>query len=186
MEIEWENEYDSAGSNVLTLSITYKPNGNYLIETGENCSPGFEVKATHLGNHDFRVEADGVSMDVSLAVYFKDQTKHIHIWCGSHHHQFRQKIGRELSGDDEAQHKPSFDTASQPQGTVVAPMAGLVVKVLVKDGKKVEEGQPILVLEAMKMEHVVKAPCTGCVHGLVVTAGQQVSDGSVLFSVKDQ
>ncbi|KAK7857750.1 methylcrotonoyl-CoA carboxylase subunit alpha, mitochondrial isoform X3 [Quercus suber] len=186
MEIEWENEFDSAGSNVLTLSITYKPNGNYLIETGENCSPGFEVKATHLGNHDFRVEADDVSMDVSLAVYFKDQTKHIHIWRGSHHHQFRQKIGHELSGDDEAQHKPSFDTASHPQGTVVAPMAGLVVKVLVKDGTQVEEGQPILVLEAMKMEHVVKAPCTGSVHGLVVTAGQQVSDGSVLFSVKDQ
>ncbi|KAK9984251.1 hypothetical protein SO802_033776 [Lithocarpus litseifolius] len=186
MEIEWENEYDSSGSNVLKLSITYKPNGNYLIETGENCSLGFEVKATHLGNHDFRVEADGVSMDVSLAVYFKDQTKHIHIWRGSHHHQFRQKIGRELSGDDEAQHKPSFDTASHPQGTVVAPMAGLVVKVLVKDGTKVEEGQPILVLEAMKMEHVVKAPCTGRVHGLVVTAGQQVSDGRVLFSVKDQ
>ncbi|XP_075642052.1 methylcrotonoyl-CoA carboxylase subunit alpha, mitochondrial isoform X1 [Castanea sativa] len=185
MEIEWENEYDSSGSNVLTLSITYKPNGNYLIETGENCSPGFEVKATHLGNHDFRVEADGVSMDVSLAVYFKDQTKHIHIWRGSHHHQFRQKIGCELSDDDEAQHKPSFDTASHPQGTVVAPMAGLVVKVLVKDGTKVEEGQPIIVLEAMKMEHVVKAPCTGGVHGLVVTAGQQVSDGSVLFSVKD-
>lgn len=88
---------------------------------------------------------------------WQDQTKHIHIWCGSHHHQFRQKIGRELSGDDEAQHKPSFDTASHPQGAVVAPMAGLVVKVLVKDGTKVEEGQPILVLEAMKMEVCVNA-----------------------------
>jgi len=42
--------------------------------------------------------------------------------------------------------------ASHPQGTVVAPMAGLVVKVLAKDGMRVEEGQPILVLEAMKME----------------------------------
>ncbi|GMY20387.1 Methylcrotonoyl-CoA carboxylase subunit alpha, mitochondrial [Fagus crenata] len=63
-------------------------------------------------------------------------------------------------------------------------MVGLVVKVLVKDGSKVEEGQPILVLEAMKMEHVVKAPSAGCVHGLLVTAGQQVPDGSVLFSVK--
>lgn len=41
----------------------------------------------------------------------------------------------------------------------MAPMAGLVVKVLVKDGTKVEEGQPILVLEAMKMEVCTSAIC---------------------------
>lgn len=57
-----------------------------------------------------------------------------------------------MSNDEEIQHKTSHETAKGPPGTVVAPMAGLVVKVLVKDGTKVEEGQPILVLEAMKME----------------------------------
>lgn len=61
-------------------------------------------------------------------------------------------MGLELSNDDEIQHKPTFETASHPPGTVVAPMAGLVVKVLVKNEMKVEEGQPIVVLEAMKME----------------------------------
>lgn len=61
-------------------------------------------------------------------------------------------MGLELSEEDESQHKSNFQTASHPPGTVVAPMAGLVVKVLVKDGTKVEGGQPILVLEAMKME----------------------------------
>lgn len=61
-------------------------------------------------------------------------------------------MGLELSDEEETQHKPAFETASRPHGTVVAPMAGLVVKVLVKDGAEVEEGQPILVLEAMKME----------------------------------
>ena len=68
----------------------------------------------------------------------------------------------------------------------MAPMAGLVVKVLVEDGAKVEAGQPVLVLEAMKMEHVVKATSGGVVEGLKVGAGQQVSDGSVLFRVKAQ
>ncbi|XP_015892065.2 methylcrotonoyl-CoA carboxylase subunit alpha, mitochondrial isoform X2 [Ziziphus jujuba] len=184
MELEWENEYDSSGSKLLALSITYQPDENYLIEAEENISPGLKVKATHLDNHNFRVEVDGVIMDVSLAVYSKDETKHIHIWHGLHHHHFKQRVGLELSEDDESQHKPSFETASHPQGSVVAPMAGLVVKVLVKDGAKVEEGQPVLVLEAMKMEHVVKAPSAGHVQGLLVSAGQQVSDGSVLFSVK--
>ena len=90
---------------------------------------------------------------------WQDQTKHIHIWHGSHHHHFSQKIGLELSDNDEVQDKPNFHTASHPQGTVVAPMAGLVVKLLVKDGTKVEEGQPILVLEAMKMEVCSHASC---------------------------
>lgn len=82
----------------------------------------------------------------------QDQTKLIHIWHGSHHHHFKQKIGLELYDDDDLEHKPRFEKSSYPQGSVVAPMAGLVVKLLVKDGTKVEGGQPILVLEAMKME----------------------------------
>ncbi|XP_040364887.1 methylcrotonoyl-CoA carboxylase subunit alpha, mitochondrial isoform X3 [Rosa chinensis] len=193
VELEWENEYDSSGSRLLTYSITYKSDGSYLIEmlhlcvqTEEDISPPLEVKATCVGDHDFRVEADGVIMDVSLAVYSKDQTKHIHLWHGSHHHHYRQKLGLELSDEDETEHRPSFDRSSHPPGTVVAPMAGLVVKVLIKDATKVEEGQPILVLEAMKMEHAVKAPSAGYVRGLHLAAGQQVSDGSVLFSIKAQ
>ncbi|KAM1001432.1 hypothetical protein ACFX15_007612 [Malus domestica] len=184
MELEWENEYDSSGSKLLKISTTYKEDGSYLIEAEEDSSQCVEVKATCIGNHDFRVEADGVIMDVCLAVYSKDQTKLIHIWHGSHHHHFKQKIGLELSDDDDLEHKPRFEKSSYPQGSVVAPMAGLVVKLLVKDGTKVEGGQPILVLEAMKMEHVVKAPSAGYVHGLHLAAGQQVSDGSVLFSIK--
>ncbi|XAR61176.1 Methylcrotonoyl-CoA carboxylase [Bertholletia excelsa] len=185
MELEWVNEYGSGSSKLLRLFITYQPDGSYLVEI-EGSSPGLEVKAEYLGNHDFRVQADGVSMDVSLAVYSKDQNEHIHIWHGPHHHYCNQKLGVEVSDDDEIQHKPTSETATHPAGTVVAPMAGLVVKVLVENGSKVEGGQPVLVLEAMKMEHVVKAPTTGCIQGLQVSVGQQVSDSSVIFRVKDE
>lgn len=88
----------------------------------------------------------------SYNVGLQGQIKHIHIWHGPHHHHFRQKLGLDLSDEDKTQHKTSFETTSHPPGTVVAPMAGLVVKVLVEDGAKVEAGQPVLVLEAMKME----------------------------------
>ncbi|XP_039030940.1 methylcrotonoyl-CoA carboxylase subunit alpha, mitochondrial-like [Hibiscus syriacus] len=186
MELEWENEYDSSSSKNLMLSVTYHPDGNYFIQIGENSDHALAVKAKNVGNNNFRVEADGVTMDVNLAVYTKDQIKHIHIWHGPHHHHFRQKLGLELSNEDETQHKTNFETTSHPPGTVVAPMAGLVVKVLVEDRAKVEVGQPVLVLEAMKMEHVVKAASAGFVEGLKVGAGKQVSDGSVLFRVKAQ
>lgn len=68
-----------------------------------------------------------------------------------------------MSDEDETEHKPRFDKSSYPQGTVAAPMAGLVVKVVVKDGTKVEEGQPILVLEAMKMEVCTAASFGFCI-----------------------
>ncbi|XWS46862.1 hypothetical protein CRYUN_Cryun14cG0104500 [Craigia yunnanensis] len=186
MELEWENEYDSSRSKCLMLSITYQPDGNYFIQfftnlkcmlhIGENSAHSSEVKASHLGNNNFIVEVDDVTMD--------DQMKHIHIWHGPHHHHFRQKLGLDLSDEDEMQHKTSFKTTNHPPRTVVEPMAGLVVKVLVEDGAKVEEGQPVLVLEAMKMDHVVKATSGGYVQGLKVTDGQQVSDGCLLFRVK--
>lgn len=85
---------------------------------------------------------------------WQDRIKHIHAWHGLHHHHFKQKLGLELPDEDETRHKTSFETATGPPGSVLSPMAGLVVKVLANDGTKVEEGQPILVLEAMKMEVV--------------------------------
>lgn len=87
-----------------------------------------------------------------VCVGIQDQVRHIHIWQGSNHHYFREKLGLELSEDEESQHKPKFETSAHPHGTVVAPMAGLVVKVLTKNEARVEVGQPVLVLEAMKME----------------------------------
>ncbi|KAK2987156.1 hypothetical protein RJ640_019716 [Escallonia rubra] len=185
IELEWDCEHYDSGSKMLTLSVIYQPDGSLLIETGNSSVPALEVKVAHLGNHEFKVEVGGISFDISLAIYSKDQTENIHIWHGSHHHHFRQRVALKLSDDDEIKHKSASDTPSHPLGAVLAPMAGLVVKVLVQNRSKVEEGQPILVLEAMKMEHVVKAPTAGYVSGLQVTSGQQVSDSTVLFSVKD-
>lgn len=54
--------------------------------------------------------------------------------------------------DDSSQPSCAPEGRSHPKGSVLAPMAGLVVKVLLKDGAQVEEGQPVMVMEAMKME----------------------------------
>ncbi|KAI7742177.1 hypothetical protein M8C21_030670, partial [Ambrosia artemisiifolia] len=67
IELEWENEYNDNTSEHLTLSIEYLPNGNYLIKMGENSY--LEATVTQLGDHDFRVEADGISKNVNLANY---------------------------------------------------------------------------------------------------------------------
>ena len=68
-------------------------------------------------------------------------------------------------------------------GSLLAPMPGTVVSVAVAAGDKVEAGQPVLVLEAMKMQHTVSAPYAGVVTELDVKAGAQVASGEVLAVV---
>ncbi len=67
-----------------------------------------------------------------------------------------------------------------PAGSLLAPMPGLVLRVLAEVGAVVTAGQPILVLEAMKMEQTVSAPASGVVAELRAKAGEQVSTGQVL------
>jgi len=69
-------------------------------------------------------------------------------------------------------------------GIVAAPMQGTIVKVHVKAGDTVEEGDPICVLEAMKMENEVKSPVSGAVVDLRVETGDTVSAGEVIAIVK--
>ncbi|KAK8963769.1 hypothetical protein KSP40_PGU014409 [Platanthera guangdongensis] len=184
IELEWDNELDGKSPELLKLVVTCISKGRYSIEIEGGDSTTLEIEVTHLGECKFILEADGLSTHVTLAQYFKDNCQHIHIWHGQHHHHYREPVTLDWSNADETTYKPSFKMASHPKGSVLSPMAGLVVKVLLENGAKVEGGQPVLVLEAMKMEHVVKSPYTGYIEGLHVTSGQQVFDTSVLFVVK--
>ncbi|GAA1562836.1 biotin carboxylase N-terminal domain-containing protein [Actinomadura kijaniata] len=70
-------------------------------------------------------------------------------------------------------------------GSMLAPMPGTVVRVETGPGATVTEGQTLLVLEAMKMEHRIAAPAAGTVAELPVTAGQQVEAGAVLAVISE-
>ncbi len=70
-------------------------------------------------------------------------------------------------------------------GSLLAPMPGTVVSVAVEQGQQVEAGQPVLVLEAMKMQHTVRAPGPGTVTEIDVKPGAQVASGEVLAVVEE-
>jgi propionyl-CoA carboxylase alpha chain len=84
------------------------------------------------------------------------------------------------------QRVPRFvDPASQvAEGSLLAPMPGSVVAVHVEVGAAVTEGQPLLVMEAMKMQHTIAAPKAGTVTELAASVGQQVEAGAVLAVVE--
>ncbi|MFB8361780.1 biotin carboxylase N-terminal domain-containing protein [Streptomyces sp. NPDC055929] len=69
--------------------------------------------------------------------------------------------------------------------TLASPMQGTVVKVAVEEGEKVEEGDLIVVLEAMKMEQPLNAHRSGTVKGLAAEAGATVSTGAAICEIKD-
>jgi propionyl-CoA carboxylase alpha chain len=71
-----------------------------------------------------------------------------------------------------------------PSGSLLAPMPGSVVSLVVAPGDQIRGGQPILVLEAMKMQHTVRAPVDGVVSEVTVAVGDQAAAGSVLAVVR--
>jgi 3-methylcrotonyl-CoA carboxylase alpha subunit len=73
--------------------------------------------------------------------------------------------------------------AAQEGGRLTAPMPGKVVSFAVKVGDKVKAGQPLAVMEAMKMEHTISAPKDGTVAELLYAPGDQVVDGAELLKL---
>lgn len=68
--------------------------------------------------------------------------------------------------------------------SINAPMPGLVLSILVEPGQEVVHGEPMLILEAMKMENVIKSPGEGKVKRVVVAKGKPVEKGEVLIEME--
>ncbi|MBM4355924.1 MAG: pyruvate carboxylase subunit B, partial [Deltaproteobacteria bacterium] len=69
-------------------------------------------------------------------------------------------------------------------GTITAPMPGMIVKVMVKEGDAVEKGSLLLVLEAMKMQNEIKSPVTGKVRKVAVAAGDSIETRGIMLEIE--
>ncbi|MDP7003943.1 MAG: biotin/lipoyl-containing protein [Candidatus Thalassarchaeaceae archaeon] len=82
-------------------------------------------------------------------------------------------------------HEQGSSGPSTSAGSLTAPMPGTILEMLVKQGQRVREGQTLLVMEAMKMEHRIQAPKAGEVTKVHYEQGERVDMGSVLIEIGD-
>ncbi|WHL18624.1 acetyl/propionyl/methylcrotonyl-CoA carboxylase subunit alpha [Stenotrophomonas acidaminiphila] len=119
-----------------------------------------------------RVHADGYAVQIDDRLYRGDVVRDgnvLHVFADGSQHRFTL-------------HDPvaEADGGSDHGGSLLAPMPGRVIALLVEPGSRVARGTPLLVMEAMKMEHTLQAPADGVVNGYRVRGGDQVGDGAVL------
>ncbi|MDN4173261.1 biotin carboxylase N-terminal domain-containing protein [Nocardioides sp. SOB77] len=133
---------------------------------------GYAVVAA--GPEQVALERDGVRTTYDVVVSGPHGAEAVDVDSGRGHSRFT-RVPRFVD--------PADQVAS---GSLLAPMPGTVVRVAVEAGQRVEAGQPVLVLEAMKMQHTVAAPTAGTVTELPVTTGQQVAAGEVLAVVEEE
>ncbi|WP_175750127.1 acetyl/propionyl/methylcrotonyl-CoA carboxylase subunit alpha [Burkholderia pyrrocinia] len=119
---------------------------------------------------DFDVTLGGVRS--SGRVYADGDTFHVFTQGAAETFEWRNLLAH--AGDTE-----------QGGGRLTAPMPGKVIAVLVEPGQKVEAGTPLIVMEAMKMEHTIGAPSAGVVAEVLYGVGDQVADGAQLLMMAE-
>ncbi|MCB0131979.1 MAG: acetyl-CoA carboxylase biotin carboxyl carrier protein subunit [Caldilineaceae bacterium] len=92
-----------------------------------------------------------------------------------YHVQIEDERTRKLNAGRTAPALPDGELA------IKAPIPGLVVKVLVAEGEEVADGQPVILLEAMKMENELRSPRAGVVTKVLVAGGQRVEQNAILI-----
>ena len=96
-----------------------------------------------------------------------------HVFINGEHHGFTYNDPMAHAGEAEA-----------AGGRLTAPMPGKVVAVMVEAGQEVKKGTPLVIMEAMKMEHTIAAPGDGLVKEVLYAVGDQVADGAPLLAFK--
>lgn len=74
--------------------------------------------------------------------------------------------------------------ASAKHDSIKAPMPGLILKIKKKAGEHVEIGEPLIVLEAMKMENEIRSPSTGTITEINYTEGSSVEKDAVILKIE--
>jgi 3-methylcrotonyl-CoA carboxylase alpha subunit len=146
------------------VRVSFIDSGHRLSIRGHDCA----AEAGALGDGRLLLRLDGRAFKARAVRAGRDW----HVFCEGAYRRLALKEA--LAGVD-------LDAGG---GSLAAPMPGRVIKLMVSAGAKVTKGQPLLILEAMKMEHTITAPADGVVKEIHYAAGEQVLEAAVLITLE--
>ena len=144
--------------------LTYQHDGTLHLAVGDVAGPLVFAKAEQ------GIDIQFASQRLTAAVYPQGEVDHV----------FTAQGTTQITAIDLLAHAGATPVEG---GRLTAPMPGKVVSFSVKAGDKVIKGQPLAVLEAMKMEHTIAAPADGMVQELLYAPGDQVIEGADLLKM---
>ena len=151
-----------------TVDVTPLEGCRYRVEVD---GTAFELEAESLGGGAYRLARDGQAVPVRVTV---DGSRRF------------VRLGALDFVLDRTVVEASGRPRANPTGGLESPMPGLVTRVMVSVGEIVKKGQPLVAIEAMKMEHMVRAPRDGKIRGLRATSGEMVSPGVALVELEEE
>jgi len=151
---------------VYDIEIVRERDGGYAARL-DGTEYRFEID--ELNREAIRFRSDGLT---ESARFFREDD-----------HLYILRQGTTISVRDLTMSAPAAVGATSSDGRICAAMTGRVVAVLVKHGERVRVGQPVITLEAMKMEHVHCAPVSGTISTVNVTEGEQVMIGKIVVEI---
>ena len=160
-----------------TVSVERVDRGRYRIVLDENSREPVLVDAAKAGEYvlSLLVDASGVSREVVVAPSNVRGELVVAIDGRSVRLNVNGRRSRRRSGEAAG--------AGGGESSIAAPMPGRIVRVLVGPGDAVAARQPLVVVEAMKMENELRSPRAGTVKDVTVTPGMSVEAGRVLVTV---
>ncbi|XP_043926598.1 methylcrotonoyl-CoA carboxylase subunit alpha, mitochondrial [Protopterus annectens] len=160
------------GDTKVTIDVTYCPDGSYSMQIDGEV---FHVSGGFIQEGDSEYLMCSVNGTVSKSkMVAMDNT--VYLFQMESSFQLGIPVPKYLAGV----------STSAVQGGAVAPMTGTIEKVFVKAGDKVQVGDPLMVMIAMKMEHTIRAPKAGIVKKVFFKEGSQANRHAALIELEDE
>lgn len=151
-----------------SLNIVKQENNEFQVFIGKTIH---HVSCEFLGDNEVLLSIDG---KIHSVVFHSNKTS-FSVYINGNNFTVEKKSAHKILGGRHSEPKKRDVKTSMP---------GKIIKVLVQEGDKVQEGQAVLVLEAMKMQNEIKSPQSGRIIRIDPQAGESVKTGALLFSVE--
>ena len=152
IKVNTSNTYEVSEEDIETLDVVETSHKNYHI-LQDNTSIKAFIESSDFNKKSYRIKVNNNSYDVEINDALDQQI---------------EALGFEIG-------------ASKKVDDIKAPMPGLILEINVEVGTDVKENDPLLILEAMKMENVINSPRDGVIKSISVAQGETVDKNSLLI-----